>query len=247
MSRATPVRRVNWHQATAEVALILIGVLVALAVDSWWVEQQASKEGRTYLEALLEDFQENRQSLLEEVEVQKNIIDIGDEILRLLSAGLGEENADDFYERFRGLYYFRRWAPITGTYDDLVGSGKLLLITNLSLRNELSAFQRILASIREFEGLQSETYYENQAPFVNKHRDGTENFYLAHSAWLDNDQPPQFPYESDLAPYNSTEFWNLVVEWMWVHADVVKYYRDGISACDQIIELIETELAANGD
>ncbi len=246
MSRETTVRKVNWHQATAEVALILIGVLAALAVDNWWVEQQENKEERTYLEALLEDFQVNRQSLLDAVEVQKNIIGLGDEILRLLSAGLSEENADAFFESFRGLYYFERWAPITGTYDDLVGSGQLLLISNLYLRNELSAFQRILAGIREFEGLQSETYYENQAPFANKHFDGTENFYLAHSAWLDNDQPPQFPYESDLGPYNSTEFWNLVVAWMWVHADVVKNYRDGTSACDQIIELIEIELAANG-
>jgi hypothetical protein len=246
LSRATPVRRVNWHQATAEVALILIGVLAALAVDNWWVAQQENKEARTYLEALLADFQENRQSLQEAVEVQKNIIGFGDEILRLLSEGLGDENADVFFERFRDFYYFKRWAPITGTYDDLVGSGKLLLISNLSLRNELSAFQRILASIREFEGLQSETYYEIQAPFANKHFDGTENFYLAHSTWLDNDQPPQFPYEFDLAPYNSTEYWNLVVAWMWVHADVVTYYRNGISACDQIIELIEAELAANG-
>ena len=246
MSRETTVRRVNWHQATAEVALILIGVLAALAVDNWWVEQQENKEERTYLEALLEDFQVNRQSLLEAVEVQKNIIGLGDEILRFLSAGLSEENADAFFESFRGLYYFKGWAPITGTYDDLVGSGQLLLISNLNLRNELSAFQRVLASIREFEGLQSETYYENQASFVNKHFDGTENFYLAHSAWLDNDQPPHFPYESDLAPYSSTEFWNLVVAWMWVHADVVTFYRDGISACDRIIELIEAELAANG-
>jgi len=246
LSRATPVRRVNWHQATAEVALILIGVLAALTIDSWWANQQEEKEERTYLEALLGDFQENRQSLLEEVEVQKNIIDIGDEILRLLSAGLGEENADDFYERFRGFYYFESWAPITGTYDDLVGSGKLLLIGNSSLRNELSAFQRILASIREFEGLQSETYYENQASFANKHFDRAGDFYLANSTWLDNDQPPQFPYESDLAPYNSTEYWNLVVAWMWVHADVVRSYRNGISACDQIIELIEAELAAAG-
>jgi len=247
LSRATPVRKVNWHQAAAEVGLILIGVLIALAVDNWRVEQQEKREERAYLEALLEDFQENRQSLLDQIEVQKNIIDLGDEILRILSEGLAEENADDFLESLSGLYYFRRWAPITGTYDDLVGSGKLLFISNISLRNELSAFQRILASIREYEGLQSETYYENQASFLIKHYDGTADFYLAHSAWLDHDQPPQSPYESDLAPYNSTEFWNLVIAWMWVHADVVTSYRGGISDCDQIIELINAELDAIGN
>jgi len=247
LSQATPVRKVNWHQAAAEVALILIGVLIALAVDSWRVEQQEKREERIYLEALLEDFQENRQSLLDEVEMQKNIIGTGDAILRLLSGGLGEENADIFFDRMRSFYYFRWWAPITGTYDDLVGSGKILLISNIELRYGLSAFQRTLASIREFEELQSETFYENQGPFLNIHRgDSSENFYLAHSTLLNIDGPPQFPYEFDLAPFNSPEFWNLVVEWMWVHADVITGYRNGIAGCDQIIEQLEAELAANG-
>ena len=235
--------RVNWRQASAEVALILIGVLVALTVDSWWAEQQGKEKERTYLAAILEDFQDNRRSLLEAIETQKSVIRVGEDILQMLSTHLEGEDTDNFRKRIGDLYYFYDWAPITGTYDDLVGSGNLLIIRNLNLRKELSAFQRILSSIREYEGLQAETYYENQAPFVNKHRgEGTNSFWTSHSSWLDNQQAPAFPYESDLGPFDSPEFWNLVVAWMWVHADVVTAYRQAISACDRIIVLIETEL-----
>lgn len=242
MSQVEQTRRVNWRQAFAEVALILFGVIVALAVDNWWSEQQERKEETAYLTALLEDFQSNRQSLAEAVEDQKGVISVGEGILRVLQKGLNEENTDVFLQRLGELYFFPSWIPVTGTYDDLVGSGKLLLIRNLDLRKELSSFQKELVSIREFEELQSETYYENQAPFINNHWDGTKEFWLSHASWLEINEPPEFPYDSDLEPYESPEFWNLVVAWMWVHADVISAYRAGIVACDRIIGLISAEL-----
>ena len=31
--------RVNWRQAIAEVSMIMVGILGALAIDSWWDER----------------------------------------------------------------------------------------------------------------------------------------------------------------------------------------------------------------
>ena len=138
-----------------------------------WTEVQDDDEAHTYLEALLKDFEQNRQLLLEEIEAQKGIIGIGEDILEMLEGGLDAQPADEFFNRLGDLYYFREWTPAMDTYEDLVGSGRLLLISNLELRNALSTFQRQLARIREFEGLQTETYYENQSPFVNQYWDGT--------------------------------------------------------------------------
>ena len=212
-----------------------------------WTEVQDDDEAHTYLEALLKDFEQNRQLLLEEIEAQKGIIGIGEDILEMLEGGLDAQPADEFFNRLGDLYYFREWAPAMDTYEDLVGSGRLLLISNLELRNALSTFQRQLARIREFEGLQTETYYENQSPFVNQYWDGTEYFWSAHPSLMERKVPPKPPFESSLDPFQSPEFWNLVVAWMWVHADVVTAYTQAVSACDQIIELIGLELAAGAD
>ena len=35
MGEDSSYKRINWRQATAEVALIMIGILAALAVDGW--------------------------------------------------------------------------------------------------------------------------------------------------------------------------------------------------------------------
>ena len=236
--------KVNWYQASAEVALILAGVIIALAVDSWWTERQNRESELAYLQALMTDFQDNRQTLLDEIEVQKQIVAVGERILQLIEGGLSSEGEMAFFDQLDDLYYFREWAPITGTYDDLVGSGNLLLIENLEIRKELSAFQRDLSSIREFEGLQTETYYQNQAPFVLKYWDGTEAFWRDHAQWLGRQKAPTSPFPASFEPFATAEFWNLVVAWMWVHADIISSYEDAIAACDRIVGLIETELSA---
>ena len=244
MSERTARRRVNWRQAVAEVLLILVGIIIALAVDSWWSDVQEEKEARAYLEALLKDFEQNRRTLVSQIELQKGIIDIGADILAMIENGLDEPIADEFFDKLGDMYLFGEWAPAMGTYEDLVGSGRLLLISNLELRNALSTFQRHLAGVREFEGLQSETYYENQAPFVNRYWDATAYLWNLHSPLMREQQPPKPPFESSLEPFESQEFWNLVVAWMWVHADVVAQYTNAVTSCDRIIELIQAELVA---
>ena len=65
------MRKVNWHQAAVEVALILAGILIALSVDSWREEQLERKAEIVYLEELEQDFLANKESLNVSIEFQK--------------------------------------------------------------------------------------------------------------------------------------------------------------------------------
>ena len=60
--------KVNWHQAFAEVALIVLGILGALAVDSWWEERSEREAEVDYLQSLKADFISTRDSLNKEIE-----------------------------------------------------------------------------------------------------------------------------------------------------------------------------------
>ena len=42
-------------RATSEILLIVVGVLLALAIDAWWAERQQRDSERRYLESLLAD------------------------------------------------------------------------------------------------------------------------------------------------------------------------------------------------
>jgi len=237
VSSDTSIQRINWRQALAEVTLIVAGVLIALAVDNWWEVKREREAEISYLEALKLDFLTNRDSLESSIKVQQDIINNGDEILNLIKAGLSDESTGEFLSKVSNLYLFRTWVPDTGTYEDIINSGRLLYIENVQLRKELSGFRATVASIQKFEILQTETFYETQAPFLAENQD--VNF----STWSDDYRPPVSPFTADIEPFATMKYWNLVAQWIYVHVDVVSSYKQGVAHCDRILELIESELA----
>ena len=82
--------KINWYQAIAEVALIILGILGALAVDSWWDERSEREAEIDYLESLRRDFISTRLSLSKEIEIEKRILGIGREIHTNIATGLSQ-------------------------------------------------------------------------------------------------------------------------------------------------------------
>jgi len=80
--------RVNWRQAIAEVSLIMVGILGALAVDSWWDERAERVAEVEYLQSLKADFEANREGLNASIETQRRRIDIGKEIHSIIQSSL---------------------------------------------------------------------------------------------------------------------------------------------------------------
>lgn len=237
MTAITQLRKINWHQAAAEVVLILAGILIALSVDSWRDEQQERQTEVDYLKELEQDFLTNKSSLISSIEHQTRIVVVGDELLQMIRAGKVEETPNEFASKVGDLYFFGTWTPAVGTYDDLIGSGRLLFLENRELRKQLSTFHRLLDRIRNMEELQAETYYQRHAPFL----EGVQN--TDQMTWLEDYRPPKIPFTVDTKPFATHRFWTLVVEWIYVHQDVITSYRHAISQCDAILELIESELA----
>ena len=238
MNSKSFTQKINWPQAIAEVVLIVTGILVALAVNGWWGDRLERQAETSYLEALNSDFQKNRESLAAAIEEQENVINEGDQVLRLIKAGLNEETSGEFYSKVGNkLYFFPSWTPITGTYDDLVNSGRLLYIQNSQLRIEMSGFQRSLERIRQMERLQTETFYARQSPFL------VENQDVNYHTWSESYKPPVSPYSVDIGSFATLKYWNLVVEWIYIHADIISTYKRSLAYCNRILELIEIELA----
>jgi hypothetical protein len=232
------VQKINWPQAVAEVALIVAGIIVALAVDSWWQDKTERKVEIVYLEALKADFQENLESLEAAIHDHENVINVGDEVLNIIKAGLNENSTEDFFSKIGNeLYFFHNWMPATGTYDDLVNSGRLLYIQSTQLRTALSEFQKSLEVIRQMEQLQTENYYVRQSPFLAEYQDAN------YQTWSAEYKPPVSPFSVNVDSFASLKYWNLVVEWIYIHSDIITNYRRGLADCNRILESIEVELA----
>ena len=150
-----------------------------------------------------------------------------------------EENSAALFSKLNNeLYFFDQWNPVTAAYDNMLAAGHLLHIQDQGIRNKLSEFRKRLDEIRSMEDLETRTFYERQSPFLAKHQD------VNYSNWFDIYQLPVSPIIVDISPFESLEFWNLIVEWNYVLQDVISIYRSAETDCELIIELIDAELAA---
>ncbi|SIO01259.1 hypothetical protein [Algoriphagus halophilus] len=133
--------------AVGEILLVVIGILIALQINEWNQQRINKKISLQLHQRLLEDFE------LIEIRTQSSIAD-ATESMELISFALlcfdqksipkGEEVKFDL--AIRQFYRFTYPALPMATYDEMKSSGKLDLIYNLEVRNQLNAFISLLES-----------------------------------------------------------------------------------------------------
>ena len=234
--------KVNWYQAIAEVALIIIGILGALAVDSWWDERAEREAEIDYLESLRTDFISTRLSLSNEIEVEKRILGIGREIHTNIATGVSQLSTEELVNKISDFYWFSawEWEPVTATYDELIGSGHLEYIQNQALRISLGQFRHLVSQLNDYRETQISEWQLSHRPFVYEH------LIVSDMNWI-GDYHPVSPFTNDVSKLESKQFWNLVSDWMVSHNTMLWRYQKAIENCDEIIGIIDSELATKTD
>ena len=128
-----------WKRLLAEFTVIVAGVLIALAVDSWWERRQERSRAREYVQQLLVDFETTERRLRSTIEAEtqrlEGVTTVIDRALR------GPWPQADSLELPTGYNYFE---PLKGTLTALIEGGDLRLLRSDSVRFELIAFSALL-------------------------------------------------------------------------------------------------------
>ena len=128
---------VNWQHAIGEVLLIVVGITIAIAVDSAWKEQQARSAEAALLSQILVTLESDYESLqinLADVRKREKLLT---DLRRRVEAG--QPYSDDLAENFRYMRRFQMSLINTSPYEDLKVSG-LDLVANHVLRQQLINF-----------------------------------------------------------------------------------------------------------
>ena len=136
----------NWKHAAAEVALIFIGVTIALWADAWVGAQRDLQRENARLTALYADTEETLAALSVAHSQTSAAATALREILVL-------QPPYDSYEAIagllrHGLLFGLAFHPEMSVYDDLKNSGELALLTDSSLRQALSNMDSGLEQLR---------------------------------------------------------------------------------------------------
>jgi hypothetical protein len=141
-----------WKRLFAELAVIVAGVLIALAVDAWWQRQQEHRLAEEYLALLLVDFQDTERQLRGAIEAENDRLQA---VNRAIDRALrGPLPHPDSVELPTG---YNQFEPLTGTLVALIQGGDLRLLRSDSIRFELIGYSAVIHEteeiLRHSEGL----------------------------------------------------------------------------------------------
>jgi hypothetical protein len=121
--------------AIGEIVLVVIGILIALSINNWNENRKNKLTESEYYCKLLADFELDRQNITVLYEESKHKIEISKRLL----LELNNKNKDKSYLLNNYLQGLRTnpFVPSKVAMTDIVSSGKLNLLANDSLKNDL--------------------------------------------------------------------------------------------------------------
>jgi hypothetical protein len=121
--------------------LVVIGILIALQVDAWNETRVENREEAVILKSLQTDFIQSKINVDNTLADQSRVVRYCARLFKILSEGdktVPPDSVGEFI--YQGALSYWRMEPANGTYDALIGSGRVSLIKNQTLSRLLAEY-----------------------------------------------------------------------------------------------------------
>ena len=127
--------KMNWTYAIGELLIVTIGVLIALAINSWNSDRLEKAEQFDILSRLITDLEADVQSF----DRRLRFIDQKEESLKRIWSALSGDGPEDSTQFLNDIviganYGWNQGSAQRATFNDLLGSGKLTALSNHEVR-----------------------------------------------------------------------------------------------------------------
>lgn len=161
--------RVNWGQAAGEALLILLGILLALAVDAWWGERLERRQEGEYLQALhveLDQLQAHVDTVMRDAD---EIVQAGTVLLGVAPDWRSSVSPDSLSSLFGVLSNEVAWSPPTAVYQDLVNTGAVRVIRSDDVRLGLNELIKASAWVDSRQHRHNDFFWTEMEPYFRQH------------------------------------------------------------------------------
>jgi len=227
--------------AIGEIVLVVIGILIALQINNWNENRKTKIIENTYIENIKTDLKINLKSFEKFIALRQETINSVQEILEFFN----EERPLDINEFNSHCLTILSWSPFEqhdNTYQELINSGKLSILTNKSIKNSLQNMQTNFKSIQFIESEMEEDYerylYE---PFFSTIDLQTSLMGIQAKGVSPKDLPELDLLNVQILLKNKT-FKNGFVLADYNSEDLIEEYNNMIKSTEKLISLIDVEL-----
>jgi len=226
--------------AIGEIVLVMIGILLALQVNTWNENRKINKQELQLLASLQKEFTFNKDELDRSIKKAQIIQKRCETILRNTGnreMKLSKNESDSLINS--GLLNIITYDASNGILSDIINSGKIQIIKNEKLKNYLSNWNGILNDVKE-----DETWAVNERnnivyPFIYKNSN-----YINLTQGRGEINSITSGFDTDYKDiYKYQEFENLVIShriWNWKNE---RNYKRLKSRIEEILILCEQEIS----
>jgi len=218
--------------ALGEIILVVIGILIALQVNSWHQHLLDKREAENIKANLHEEFTENRALLITSRNQFKKSIASGLVLINLAGASRSElekHNLDSlFYFSFESASYL----PSENSLQDILQSGRLHLISDKALRENLLFWSASMKRLKNTDEYSSDWVANHMIPYLLplmslREMDQYGNNPAGGKSRLQNDYYPLF---------QKLEFENMLDEYLYLQKSEIGLLNDIEKIQEKIIE-----------
>lgn len=144
-------RQVPWGRLAAEFVVIVVGVLVALAADTWLEERDDRRTEQEILTRLSDEFATNAERLGESQEIQRDMLAAAEALFELTGPTTPAVEEDSVALLILDAMKRTTFTPVSGVLNSTVSTGQLGLVRDEALREELAAWPDLVRALNESE------------------------------------------------------------------------------------------------
>lgn len=160
--------------ALGEIALVVIGILIALQINNWNQYHQARVEEQRILSSINAELGNLSWQSRRGHDIYKDVVKYSNSLLSLLQQPASDHHLDSIE------YYLavitNRWmfgkSNVSNIYDALAASGELKYIESDELRTNLTYLDRQLLLLSVYEDLHIDFVNTHLRPFLNEYMNG---------------------------------------------------------------------------
>ena len=127
----------RWPEFAVELVLIIVGIMVALAIDGWVQERSERRAEVAYLELLRDDLVEIENQLQRYVDFESENIEIGIAVFHAMNPANHARDPRNIQGKLAALGARRTVQISSAAYTDLQSTGNLKIIRNRELRQRI--------------------------------------------------------------------------------------------------------------
>ena len=155
--------------AVGEIVLVVIGILIALQVNNWNEYRKEKVEEKKILLSLHNEISNNLESLQVVIEEKNKIIDVNQYIIDNTGKN-GEWKSMKPLDSLMNYISISGWifVPQNGVLNEIINSGKLLIIENDLIKNEIASLPQLLSLMIEEDRQYRLDLHQYFLPFLSK-------------------------------------------------------------------------------